>query len=444
ALRAERLNTLGDAVASLQGYEAALCELGLEEATQAASRWRDLPRALWRVWRASDWPQEPAARVAFERVLARALMMYTQQLSFTSSMQRSVRANLMASVHAACAGGAPERQGVRVMSAYGALTMGQARSAAWLLPARRKPAGEPLFDAFAAEGECVTRIALGRWDGVAERLDALHQRMVALGDHRHAMECHSLLAKLLFYRGDLVRAAERFAASTELSLARPGGAWRAWGPFGQAEVAMCTGGVPASDLRRWVDLGSHWMTELVNVDAAYTLRRHGLMARLAWQAGDVAGSREAVLGGVAAAARITHCGFWAQEGFAGIGQVLLALRQREAQAGGAVTPWDKAWQAYARRLHAHGRSFPAGWAMVWRLCGEAAAVQGRPELARRLLGKALRLAERQGLRVELARCFDAQAVLDADAGHDWAARAQRLRREMTAGIPASAHGPGVC
>src|SRR5688572_4577373 len=187
-----------------------------------------------------------------------------------------------------------------------------------------------------------------------------------LGVDRHDMECLCLVAKLRFYQGQLRAAWDRFGFVTELSLRRPGDQWRAWGPLGQAEVGLCLGDVPDDELRRLADIGARWMTEMENIDSAYTLRRLGMAARLAWRAGDVEAAREAVLAGVAAAARIRHCGFWAHEGYAALGEGLLRLRAHERQAGGTLASLDGTWAMFERALVAHGRRFPAGHALVSR------------------------------------------------------------------------------
>jgi hypothetical protein len=322
---------------------------------------------------------------------------------------------------------------MRQMSAYGAtLLFGQPRMAALLQRSlRRRPvlASDPQQEAFIVEGECATRIALGQWDGVDERLAAARPVFERHGDHRHAIECLSLRAKLRFYQGRLDEAWTLFAECSERSLRRAGGAWRAWGPFGQAETALCLGGYALPALQRLADAGGHWLTEMENVDAAYALRRLGLEARLAWRAGEIGRARDAALAGAAAAARIRRCGFWAHEGLAGIGEVLLALRRHERQIGGALPPLDAAWAGLEPALARHVRRFPAGTALATRLAGERRLDDGVAGSAA-LLQRAVAQAERQGLRVELARACEALAR--APGGGRWGERAGRLWQEMGA------------
>lgn len=435
--RGEALNTLGDVLASLAAFEQGLGQLGLARATAEGSRWTDLPAALWACVPSRVWPPAGPQRTGFVRLLCRAQAMYTQQLSFMSDLGRSVRSNLLASAVTCMASDRAQRQSVQVMSAYGSCVAGHPRLARRLLAGvRQRPAvrGDVVYELFSREGECATKIALGQWEGVGETLLELSDELERMGDHRHAMECHSLFAKLMFYQGQLDRAERVFSDNTERSLRRPGGAWRAWGPFGLAEVALCQREVRVADVRHWVELGSYWMTEMMNVDAAYALRRFGLMARLAWREGDVARACDAALGGAAAAERIPHCGFWVHEGLAGIGEVLVQLRQQDAGPGQQAV--DEAGARLRGRLLRHGRSFPAGLAMVQRLQGEWALACGREPEGRQHLMQAIRSAERQGLRVELARSCQALAGLDGNASlHE---RARRLWQDMRASAGAMA------
>lgn len=435
--RGEALNTLGDVLAALAAFEQALDRLGLARATVEGSRWTDLAPALRACVTSRHWPPPGPARHGLVRLLCRTLGMYAQQLSFMSDIGRSVRTNVLASTVARLGAGRPQQQAAQVMTAYGLCGAGHPRLARALLDRLRQRPPDPdlVNELFTREGECATRIALGQWEGVGDTLLALTVALEREGDHRHAMECHSLGAKLLFYQGQLDRAARVFADNTERSLRRPGGAWRAWGPFGLAEVALCQDEVRLDDVRHWVELGSYWMTEMMNVDAAYGLRRFGLMARLAWREGDVARASDAALGGAAAAARIRHCGFWAHEGLAGIGEVLVLLRRQAAGPGPRAI--DEAWARIGVRLAAHGRSFPAGQAIVQRLQGEWALACGHEREGRQRLLRAVRCAEQQGMRVELARSCQALAGLDsASPLHE---RARRLWLEMRA--PAAVVSP---
>ncbi|MEZ5646503.1 MAG: BTAD domain-containing putative transcriptional regulator [Burkholderiaceae bacterium] len=427
--RGEALNTLGQVLESMSAFEQGMERMGMARATVEGSRWVDLLPALRAGFQRTGWPPAGPQRVGFVRLLSRSQALYTQQLSFTADMDRSVRSNMLASLVAYRVGGPAQRQAVRVMSAYGVCTTGHPWLARHVIASlgRRTPVlDDQVQELFTREGVCATRIALGQWDGVGEELASLCDALEQAGDHRHAMECHSLQAKLLYYQGQLDRASHRFADNTELSLRRPGGAWRAWGPFGLAEVTLCQHEIPLDAVRHWVELGSYWLSEMISTDAAYVLRRIGLVARLAWLDGDLARARDAALGGTAAAARIRHCGFWAHEGYAGIGDVLLQLHAQDTGLGARAI--EDAWARFQKPLLAHGRRFPAGVAMIQRLQGEWALSHGRERLGQQLLVKAVHSAERQGLRVELARACQALARLDSD--EQWRERAQRLWVDM--------------
>jgi hypothetical protein len=67
---------------------------------------------------------------------------------------------------------------------------------------------------------------------------------------------------------------------------------------------------------------------------------------------------------------------------------------------------DAAWQSLQGPLRAHTRRFPPAIALWHQLQGVAALDTGQMAEARRHLHRAVRNAERQGLRVELARCCE--------------------------------------
>lgn len=429
---AEIVNRQGDGWRAWRTFEAALAQLGLADASQPERAWRVLPAAAWRAWTRRHWPPPGAERRAFERLLMRALMLRTQLQTFGVDARRAGASNALHLVVASRAGPA-QRGAALTMSAYGAPMFTGGDAARWLLGRTRgRPpvAEDPLQEAFSVEGECATRIALGDWSGVEEPLRRATALFEAHGDHRHAMECLSLAAKLCFYQGRLREAFDRFGACTERSLRRPGGAWRAWGPFGQAESALCLGSLPLESLQQLADTASHWLTEMENIDAAYALRRFGLTARLALRTGDLDRAREAVLVGAAAADRARECGFWAHEGFAGLGEALLSLRRHERETGGALPPLDAAWSRLEPALARHARRFPAGAAMRTRLLGQWHFDQGDAADAASQLRLAVTQAERQGLRVELARACEALAAVECDMG--WSQRAARLWEAMGA------------
>lgn len=194
--------------------------------------------------------------------------------------------------------------------------------------------------------------------------------------------------------------------------------------------ALYLGQLSDAALQRLFERAVRVMIEMEDVDAAYTLRRQALAARLAWRLGDVDVSPEAVLAGCAAAARLRHCGFRAHEGYAGLGDTLLALRRHERERGGAVPPLDQAWSRLQPALAAHVRRLPPACALQARLRGEWAGDVGRHAEAESALHRAIVLAERQGMRMELARACEIWASVRRDSAAR--ERAELLWHDMRA------------
>ena len=430
--RAELLSGEGSATAALIDYSQALADFGLGNVASGRADWATLPLAVARLLSRRDWPPSGPVREGFERLLMRSLYASAIYLTFTPDPMPSVRLSAMADVMARRLG---RHTTLRHLSAgWGLLTFGypllsrlQQRRAC---RAHGRGEPDPRLAALTREGLAVLRLALGWWSGLAETLDAVADQWLALRNLRHEVGMRSLGAKFALYRGRLVDSFDRFAAIGELSLRRSGESWSAWGPVGQAEAALYLGNLDDAGLQRLLDRAAHVMTEMENVDAAYTLRRQALAARLAWRRGDVHAAREAVLAGCAAAARLRHCGFWAHEGYAGLGDTLLALRRQERDGGGALSPLNKAWDRLQPALDAHVHRFPPARALQARLRGEWTRDEGRPADAESALLRAVALAERQGMRVELARSCEVLAGVRPDAS--WQARAERLWRDMRA------------
>jgi hypothetical protein len=343
------------------------------------------------------------------------------------------RVTLVARLLGRRAAGQAERAGSTAMLAYGASLFGLPGSAHWLTGRlRRRPPieSDARLEAFVQETSAVLRIATGDWQGLLPAIDDNTRTWQRLGDVRHEMECRSLAGKLAFYQGLLKTARERFVELGELTAGRPGDAWRFWGSLGEVEVELCLGNARNDELRALLERGGDDMTRMENIDSAYTLRRLGLSARLAWRCGELDTVREAVLAGVATATRLRYCGFWAHEGFAGIGEALLALRMHERRIGGAVPVLDEAWRALQRPLRAHCRRFIPAAALWHHLQGLAALDEGRTDAARRSLRRSVHEAEQRGMRVELARACQWLAKVEQDP--QWAERAARLWADMGA------------
>ena len=430
--RAELISGEGNATAALAEYALALANFGLGDVATGRADWASLPRALARLLARSDWPPHGPVRAGFERLLMRSLYAMAIYLTFTPDPMPAVRLSAMADVMARRL---DRYAGVRHMSAaWGLLTFGypmlarlQLRRAA---RAYRAGEGDARLDAFTREGIAVLGVALGQWSGLATTLDEVADHWLTLRNVRQEVGARSLGAKLALYQGRLIDAFDRFFALSELSLRRSTESWSAWGPLGQAEAALYLGQLDDAALQRLFERASRLMTEMEDVDAAYTLRRQALAARLAWRRGEVHASREAVLAGCASAARLRHCGFWAHEGYAGLGDTLLALRRHERERGGAVPPLDRAWAELQPALAAHVRRFPPALALQARLCGEWSHDEGRLAEADSALCRAIVLAERQGMRVELARACEVLAGVRRDASAQ--ERAERLWRDMRA------------
>ena len=430
--RGELLNGCGASAAAQRAYQQGLALLGLGDFEPDAAT--QMLQAATRVVTRRGWPgaRHPARR-PFERLLLRSLVLFGAMLLFVPNPQPMVRASALADIVARRGGRRPEREVTRLIQAWGAALFGHPRLARRLASglARRTPLlDNPRLELSARQGPAALRLALGDWGGLTADFDEAADGWAAWHAGRHEMECRSLAAKLAFYEGRLDDAWQRFAALTEASMRRPGDAWRAWGPFGQAEVALCQGRLSGAAIEALFRRGEVLLTEMESVDAAYTIRRHGLAARLAWRRGDAAAAREAVLAGCAAAGRLRHCGFWAHEGYAGIGDTLAALRVHEAREGGAPALIDRAWVTLDAALAAHVRRFPPAQALHERLAGMHAAAAGDASAAAARLQRAVALAEASGMRVELARACDGLSC--ADTGSDWGKRAGHLWQEMGA------------
>jgi DNA-binding SARP family transcriptional activator len=429
--RAELLTGEGSATAALVDYSQAFAGFGLGNVATGHADWTSLPYAVSRLLMKRDWPPIGPARDGFERLLMRSLIAAAIYLTFTPDPMPAVRLSAMADVMSRRLG----RHVVlrHMMTSWGLLVFGHSSLAGvqqWRASRGHRPPVDPHIDTLTDEGMTVLRLALGQWSGLATRLDEVGDHWHAARNLRHEASTRSLGGKLALYEGRLVDAYRRFAAISELSLRRSGESWSAYGPIGQTEAALYLGQVDDTALQRLFERASQVMTEMENVDAAYTLRRQALAAQLAWRRGDVHASREAVLAGCAAAARLRHCGFWAHMGYAGLGDTLLALRRHERERGGAVPPLDHAWGLLQPALAAHVGRFPPARTLQARLRGEWARDEGRLAEAESALHRAIALAERQGMRVELARACEALAGVRGDASLQ--ERAQRLWRDMRA------------
>jgi hypothetical protein len=436
----ELVNEHGAAVAAARIWRGAIQQLGFGDLESGSLR-EGWPARLRHGASLAAWPAAEPERRAFSLLATRCLALYGQQLSFaarpwalfaTGAVLGMVSARTLAR----------EEFGLALASAsYGASLIGRMRLSRALDRSARRRRPERIQDArfrlHAQECLAVRTMADGRWDGLLPLLDAMVEEWRGLAIPRHEMETRSLGAKLAFYQGSLDEALRRFRQVTAISAPLGTGIGRFWGPLGEIEADLAIGKVDLESLRRQLDETRHVMTEFENYDAAYTLRWFGLRARVAWRQGDPNALRDVVLAGASACQRIGFAGFWAHEGFAGIGEGLIRLRRHEREQGGAVQALADACTAFRQPLAAHCRRFTPARALWHYLAGLDDAEAGRPAAAARSLRAAVRHAERQGMRLELARACTLIGVLEGDPA--WSERATRLLRETGA----SAESPAL-
>jgi len=384
------------------------------------------------------WPAEPATRLALARLVQRTVSLLGQLLSFSPQPRGMARAAALSLAVGRQAGGGVARRLPWVMVGYGALFDGAPRVARaalrlggddWPLPAN------PALQAHTEMGAIVTSLALGRWPGLPGRLQACAEAYARIGNRRGEFEARSVQGKLAFYEGRLGDAERLFTQFDALALQHLGDVWQAWGTVGLAECGWALGGRDEAALRALLERATRAMTEIENIDNAYTLRRLGLAARLAWRRGDAATARDALAAAVASLAQVRRRGFWAHEGYAGVGEGLLAWLSHERRVGGPEAPVREAWRVFEASLRGHVARFPAGLALLHRLQGQAALADGDTRRARAALQRGLAAAERQGLRVELARCCEALGGVDGQPV--FSERARALWNDMARGASAA-------
>ena len=429
---AEIANEGGDPVGAMRGWRNGLEQMGFGD-LEAQALLPIVTRGLRRLAGMRGWPDAEPERTAFSRMLARGLMQFGQHLALTARPLPLFACGALQWLVATRALGAPERACAGAGSAYGHLLLGASRlSHLFLRNCERRGlrAEDERMRLLTAETLLVCKVAQGQWHGLLPLLDDLTLQWRARRCTRHEMECRSLGAKLAYYQGLLPQAARRFADVTlhaHKTGPQPG---RFWGPMGEAEAGMALGSIPDEDLRRLLERSRHAMAESENIDSAYTLRWFGLRARLASRTGDIDTLRETTMTGAAAASRIVFCGFWAHEGYGGIGEGLIELRRRERESGGNGSSLTETWRSFRKPLRAHCRRFPPAASLWHYLHALDAAERERPAEARRHLREAVRHAERLGLRLELARACRLIGLLERDQA--WTDRAANLYRDMGA------------
>lgn len=419
--RAESLMGAGDSRAALRDYRHAYATLGMAPEHIESAPWVGLATAALRVATLRDWPAAGPARDAFAALMLRSGGGFGEMLAFFPDPQPWTRHWLVNTwLLRRLGAGATLRRLWTAMALGGAGRLGLMRRAHRRAQRLERPVGG-LEHAMAEYAQGMILMQLGDWRGLVARLDAVADAYGRWHARRYELGVRALAGKLLFFQGRLAEAHARFAQLAEIALARPGDAWRAWGPVGLVEIGLCLG-VDDHTLQRQYRRAADAMTEIENIDAAYTLRRHGLAARLAWRRGDVDAAWAAVRTGVASSARM-RCGWWGHEGYAALGDTLLALQRHAAQRGERTDVADAAWAEFEPALGRQVRLFAPAAILRARLQGQRACLQQRHAEGVPLLQRAFALAEAQGMGLEQARAAEALAQ---EAAGDWPERAGRL------------------
>ena len=428
--RAECLVGAGDSRTALRHYRQAYATLGLGPEHLESAPWAGLAAAALRVATLRDWPAPGSARDAFAALLLRSGSGFGEMLAFFPDPQPWTRHWLVNAWLLRRLGmGATLRRLWTAMALGGTGRLGAMRRAHRRAQRLARPTGA-LEHAMAEYTHGMILMQLGDWHGLVARLDAVADQYGRWHAWRQALGLRALAGKLLFFQGRLGEAQARFAQLCDVALARPGDAWRAWGPVGLVEVGLCLG-VDDATLQPQYRRAADAMTEIENLDAAYTLRRLGLAARLAWRRGDVDAAWAAVRTGVASAARM-RCGWWGHEGYAALGDTLLALQHHAMQRGTRSHAADATWAEFGPALQRQVRLFAPAAILHARLQGHRACLQQRHADGVALLQRAYSLAEAQGMGLEQARAADALAQAAAGA---WPERAGRLWARLRAAPP---------
>jgi hypothetical protein len=438
---AEIANECGEVALAMRTWRIGFAQLGLGDLEARAP----LPQQAAGVRRLAglrEWPPEEPQRSAFSRLVARGFMQFGQHVALTARPLPLFACGALQWLVAIRALGVQERACAGAGAAYGNLLFGWPRLSR--IFARRcerhglRPQDERMR-LLTAETVLVCKVAQGQWQALLPQLDQLALQWQARHGLRHEMECRSLGAKLSFYQGRLAEAARRFGALTIHADKAGPQLGRFWGPMGEAEAGMALGSMSDDELRRLLERSRRAMAESENIDSAYTLRWFGLRARLAGRVGDLETLRETTMAGAAAASRIAFCGFWAHEGFAGVGEGLIRLRRRERERGGSVASLAADWQAFRKPLRAHCRRFPPAAGLWHYLHALDAAERDRLVEAEKHVRLAMRLAEDQGMRLELARACRLLGLLENDPAS--ATRADHLYEDMGAAGEAGSAPP---
>lgn len=367
-------------------------------------------------------------RAALDATVAWAMMASGQLAAFAGEVAPSGRLAVLAW---ALARRARERDVIAMALggfAYGGTLMRQGRAMRplWRRASRlvsapdRSPAA-----AIANETIGACEYVAGHWHRALPRLDETAAAMRRFQLPRYEVECRSLAAKILALQGRFDEAQRRFVAFGEAVRGSELTFLRHWSLLGVVETAMRTGSHDPGELLRLLAEARHEMGEIQTIDSAYVIRWLGLQAAVCAMAGEVEGAREAALSGAGVIAREFLSGAWAHEGFGGIVETLIACRARDRAIGLSGADLEPALEQSLRGMARQAGRFPPGRARLHFCRGLLASGDGRPDAARRHMHSAARLADRFGMRYELARACEQLASLEPAGG---AASGEALRR----------------
>lgn len=383
----------------------------------------------------APWREDGAAADA---TVAWAMMASGQLAAFAGEVAPSARLAVLAWV----LGRRARDRDVIAMAlggfAYGGALMRQGRAVRWLWRRASRlvsPPDRSPVAAIANETIGACEYAAGQWHRALPRLDETAAAMRRFQLPRYEVECRSLAAKILALQGRFDEAQRRFAAfgdavrGSELTLLRH------WSLLGVVETATRTGSHDPRELLRLLAEARHEMSEIQTIDSAYVIRWLGLQAVVCAMAGDAEGAREAALSGAGVIARDLLPGAWAHEGFGGIVETLIACRDRDRAVGLSGADLEPALAQALRGMARQADRFPPGRARLHYCRAQLAAGDGRAREARRQMLRAAQLADRYGMRYELARACERLAALGpaADA-QSWLRRARSLYEETGARI----------
>lgn len=381
-------------------------------------------------------PREQHAAVG--TAVTRAMMASAQLAAFAGEVAPSGRLAVLAWALARRARDRDATATALAGLAYGTTLMRHGRTARllWQRASRRvSPPDQSPTAAIANQTIGACEYVAGEWHRALPRLDETADAMRRFQLPRHEVECRSLAAKILALQGRFDEAQRRFVAFGETVRRSELTFLRHWSLVGVVETAVRTGSHDPGELLQLLAEARHEMSEMQTIDSAYVIRWLGLQAVVCTMAGDAEGAREAALSGAGVIARGFLPGAWAHEGFGGIVETLIACRDRDRAIGLSGADLAPALTQALRGMAWQAGRFPPGRARLHFCRALLAAGDGRAREARRRMLRAATLADRYGMRHELARACERLAALGpAGDAQSWLRRARSLYEETGARI----------